>query len=82
MNGISWDMILAVIAPLVGGLVWLVRLEGRIKTMSRIQDDCIKRKDVLDAELGIRLEKMTDDISVIKALLGRIDERLPARREQ
>lgn len=48
----------SVIVPLLGGIVWLVRLEGRINVQSARQDATDKRVDGLEDRIAAQLDRI------------------------
>jgi hypothetical protein len=50
---------------LLGGVVWLVRLEGRINVLSTRQDANEKRVDGLEARIFERLDRMESKIDAL-----------------
>lgn len=46
------------LVPLLGGIVWLVRLEGRINVQSARQDATDKRVDGLEDRIAAQLDRI------------------------
>lgn len=50
--------VVSVLVALVGGVVWLVRLEGRINVQSARQDATDKRVDGLEDRIAAQLDRI------------------------
>lgn len=48
--------IIAVALPVIGGIIWLIRLEGRVNTHERGCDERQKRMDERHVEMGKKLD--------------------------
>ena len=78
----DWDMIGVIVAVLIagiGGLVWLVRLEGKMNLLNSCQDQHTKEIDLLfhskresDAELKRDFDSLKNGIVSIQLSLQRI----------
>ena len=66
----------AYVLALVGGLVWIIRLEGKVKATA---DATKTLRGWLDSISGKQVElekKLIDELTQIKVTLARIDERM------
>ena len=54
--------IIAVAVPVIGGIIWLIRLEGRLNTHERSCEERQKRLDERHADIGKKLDYMVTQI--------------------
>ena len=55
-------LIASVVVPLFGGVVWLVRLEGRLNVQTARQDATEKRVDGLEERIFAALERIENKL--------------------
>lgn len=56
----------------ISGVVWLVRLEGRVNYIERIEQDCQKDVDQLKAEQQMLINDVTKELARVREGLSEI----------
>jgi hypothetical protein len=76
MDNIAWGAVAFLLVQLVFGLIWLVRLEGKVKQNEKTIVDCQSHRDRMiseDRESKIeifhKLDKLLEDVSHIKGTI-------------
>lgn len=60
----------AVFAALVGGVVWLIRLEGKVKAVERTQETEGERLATAIEKMSTTQDKMADTITEMRTILA------------
>ena len=58
----DWETIAAVAIPIVVGIVWLIRLEGRVNTHERMCEERQKRMDERHEAMAHLLDAMSQKL--------------------
>ncbi len=64
------------IIAIVAVIVWLIRLEGRVSYVDRLLIEAQKDVDVLRTKLELLDSKIVIELSEVKIILARLEERI------
>ncbi len=76
------ELLMAVGGAVLSGVVWSIRLEGKVSAQEKLIDSQQKQIDILHEKLSTLDSKIVDELTRIRESLARLEGRLEPRHHE